>query len=139
MLSLSIRVFAEEPSPLDFIKEVTSPYVEKAAAHASSAIKSATEMKQEAVDYTSQVMELTQKDLEAYGKWMYKAELIPVGDAKIIEDKLNKLGEEKWELVSITQNKDNLLVVFKKPAVSYIVNYGRVPLGFLPVPVPKVR
>ncbi len=72
----------------------------------------------------------SKEDLANYGKWDYKVET--VATAAKLETQLNQLGELGWELVSVTPQADSFLLVLKKPATSYLSNYGKIPLEFLP-------
>lgn len=72
----------------------------------------------------------SKEDLANYGKWVYKVETVTT--AAKLETQLNQLGQVGWELVSITTQAENFLLVLKKPATSYLSNYGKIPLEFLP-------
>ena len=124
---------AEEPSPWGFVKEVTSSYIEPAQNATSFAGEKAanyvSQAAEKAVDYTSQAMEWSQEDLANYGRWHYKVETISFDNVKGVEEKLNELGKEKWELVFIKEDKEKFLIMLKKPAISYLASgYGQIPL-----------
>lgn len=54
-------------------------------------------------------------------KWEYKVRTLNHG--VIIDEVLNKLGEECWELVSVVMQYDHVVVYMKRPKTKD--NYGK--------------
>ena len=59
-------------------------------------------------------------------KWEYKIDVLPLNDFNSFQEKLDKIGKEGWELVSIVQSpllKSSLRIksdhfgIFKKPQI----------------------
>ena len=65
-------------------------------------------------------------DLENIGDWEYKVQEIPHISNSQLEEALNELGDERWEVSWIERTETGFLVILKKPSVSYL---GKIPLS----------
>lgn len=73
-------------------------------------------------------VEWAAEDLENIGDWEYKVEMLSLDDPEDLEAALNKLGDERWEVIWIEKNDDGHMLLLKKPSVSYL---SKIPLGSL--------
>ena len=67
-------------------------------------------------------------DLENIGDWEYKVIDVSTLSADNLEDELNALGNERWEIVWIDVIAGQRVALFKRPAVSWL---SRIPLSQL--------
>ncbi len=67
-------------------------------------------------------------DIENLGDWEYRVENLSYSSTDDLAAQLNEFGNEKWELIWIERTPDGLLVVLKKPSVSYL---SKIPLSEL--------
>ena len=67
-------------------------------------------------------------DLEKIGDWEYRVLNVAFTSPDDLEAKLNKLGNERWEVIWMERSAEGFLIVAKKPSVSYL---SRVPLSQL--------
>lgn len=74
-------------------------------------------------------IDLAKEDLQANGTWSYKTEQISLLELEQLEDKLNELGKERWELIQIVENEQNLVLILKKPNIGYIANTVQIATG----------
>lgn len=65
-------------------------------------------------------------DLENIGDWEYKVELLSHSDPGDLETALNKLGDDRWEVMWMERNNDGHMVLLKRPSVSYL---SKIPLS----------
>ena len=68
------------------------------------------------------------EDLEAIGDWEYKVKYFPNINHIALEEKLNELGTERWEVVWIDRQGPNLIVTMKRPSRTWL---NKLPLGQL--------
>lgn len=68
------------------------------------------------------------KDLENIGDWEYKVEVLPLDSPQEFEAALNKLGDDRWEVIWMEKNTVGYTVFMKKPAISYL---NKIPLSSL--------
>ena len=68
------------------------------------------------------------EDLENIGDWEYKVETFSRFDPEDLEEALNKLGDERWEVIWIEKSSAGHMVLLKKPSVSYL---NKIPLSGL--------
>ncbi len=67
-------------------------------------------------------------DLENIGDWEYKVVDLSTLDIDHLEDELNSLGDERWEIVWIDVLSGKRVALFKRPAVSWL---SKLPLSQL--------
>ena len=65
-------------------------------------------------------IEWAKDDLERFGDWEYRVVSIPMGSSKEIEDRLNELGQDRWEVFWVQEITNALQVFLKRPARSYL-------------------
>jgi len=61
-----------------------------------------------------------QEDIKNINTWEYRVVTLPRGNDKALEGALNKLGNERWQIVSVFPKKDKLTFVLKRPPKSYL-------------------
>ena len=74
------------------------------------------------------VYEWAREDLEAIGDWEYRVERFSSPTPTELEEKLNKLGTERWEVVWIDRRNADLIVTMKRPSRTWL---NKLPLGQL--------
>lgn len=67
-----------------------------------------------------------QEDFENIGDWEYRVETASFTTPEELSQTLNDLGNDKWEVIWIEKSGGDLLVVLKRPSVSYL---SRIPLS----------
>jgi hypothetical protein len=77
---------------------------------------------------SGQAVERVQEDIENLGDWEYRIVEIPDGPAEEQEQRLNELGNERWEVYWVQPAADNVRFYLKRPSISYL---SRVPLSTL--------
>ena len=65
-------------------------------------------------------VEWAKEDLERYGDWEYRVVAVAELDAAALEEELNELGQERWEVFWLERTEQGLSVLLKRPAVSYL-------------------
>ena len=66
------------------------------------------------------------KDLKNIGDWEYKVLTYGPGQVETIEQKLNELGDERWQCFWVESNKKEKNFYFKRTKMSYL---SKVPTG----------
>ncbi len=74
-------------------------------------------------------IDLAKEDLQINGTWSYKIIKIELSELALLEDKLNELGKEKWELIQLIENNQDILLIFKRSNLSYIANTVKLATG----------
>ena len=74
------------------------------------------------------VYEWAREDLEAIGDWEYKVKYFPNANHIALEERLNELGMDRWEVVWIDRQGPNLIVTLKRPSRTWL---NKLPLGQL--------
>jgi hypothetical protein len=69
-----------------------------------------------------------QEDIENLGDWEYRIVEVPNGSAEMQEQRLNELGNERWEVYWVQPATDKVWFYLKRPSISYL---SRVPLSTL--------
>lgn len=59
------------------------------------------------------------QDLERAGSWEYRVATLAAGDAEL-EQALNALGKERWEVVWVQPQAQDLRVLLKRPARTHL-------------------
>jgi len=77
----------------------------------------------------NKAIDFAKEDFQANGTWSYKTEQISLLELEQLEDKLNELGKERWELIQIVENEQNLVLILKSPNIGYIANTIRLAKG----------
>jgi hypothetical protein len=65
-------------------------------------------------------VEWAREDLDRYGDWEYQVLTLAELDAESLQAELNALGQERWELFWIDSAGQGLILLLKRPAVSYL-------------------
>jgi len=65
-------------------------------------------------------VEWAKEDLEKYGDWEYRVITLVEPGADALEDELNELGQERWEVFWVERTGQGLNLFLKRPAVSYL-------------------
>ena len=65
-------------------------------------------------------VEWAKEDLERYGDWEYRVVALAELEADALEEELNGLGQERWEVFWIERTDQGLSLLLKRPAVSYL-------------------
>lgn len=66
--------------------------------------------------------EWVKEDLEGIGDWQYKVVDIPDSSPEDVTEKLNALGNDRWECVFIEKHDSSRRFYFKKPVRVYLKN-----------------
>jgi hypothetical protein len=74
-----------------------------------------------------------QADIENVGDWEYRIVEIPNGPAALQEERLNELGDERWEVYWVQPSGNTVQFYLKRPSISYL---SRVPLSTLMRAIP---
>ena len=65
-------------------------------------------------------VEWAREDLERYGDWEYRVVMVATLEPDEIEEQLNDLGQERWEVFWVDRTEQGLSLLLKRPAVSYL-------------------
>lgn len=65
-------------------------------------------------------------DLENIGDWEYRVVELPDADSELLEETLNALGNDRWEVFWIENVRNDYRVILKRPSRSYL---SRIPLS----------
>ena len=77
--------------------------------------------KGEAETVPDDVMDWAKEDVAKIGDWEYRLVTASAGDILSLEERLNEMGSERWEVFWIEQHSDSTLTLFmKRPARSYL-------------------
>ena len=60
------------------------------------------------------------EDLARYGDWEYRVVTLAELEADALEEELNELGQERWEVFWIERTDQGLNLFLKRPTVSYL-------------------
>ena len=77
---------------------------------------------------SDEAMDRVQGDIENLGDWEYRIVALHNSAVDSIEDKLNRLGDERWEVFWVESSAEGTRFFLKRPAISYV---SRVPLSTL--------
>lgn len=66
-----------------------------------------------------------EEDIKKIGDWEYKAVLVTYDNTEELENKLNQLGDERWECFWIEKKDKDLVIMFKRPKISYLQKIPR--------------
>jgi len=77
---------------------------------------------------SGEAVERVQEDIENLGDWEYRIVELPNDSAEMQEQRLNELGNERWEVYWVQPAPDNVRFYLKRPSISYL---SRVPLSTL--------
>jgi hypothetical protein len=75
---------------------------------------------------TQQAKEWIEEDLKRIGDWEYHIEVLSFDDLPQLAEKLNTLGQQRWQCFWVEPHKDQTVFLFKRPAISYL---RRIPRG----------
>ena len=77
----------------------------------------------------SAALDWASEDLKNIGDWEYKVIELSGLSATELEDELNTLGKERWQVFWVKENStDNMQIMLKRPTVSYL---SKLPLSSL--------
>ena len=65
-------------------------------------------------------VEWAKEDLARYGDWEYRVVTLAELEADALEEELNELGQERWEVFWIERTDQGLNLFLKRPTVSYL-------------------
>ena len=65
-------------------------------------------------------VEWAKEDLERYGDWEYRVVTLAELEPDALEDELNELGQERWEVFWVERTDQGLSLFLKRPTVSYL-------------------
>ncbi len=65
-------------------------------------------------------VEWVKEDIARYGDWEYRVVVIDDMGVGELEDGLNELGAERWEVFWMERTGGNLIVFVKRPTKSYL-------------------
>ena len=65
-------------------------------------------------------VEWAKEDLARYGDWEYRVVTLAELEADALEDELNELGQERWEVFWVERTDQGLNLFLKRPTVSYL-------------------
>lgn len=77
---------------------------------------------------SGEAVDRVQEDIENLGDWEYRIVEVPNGSAEMQEQRLNELGNERWEIYWVQPATDTVWFYLKRPSISYL---SRVPLSTL--------
>ena len=61
------------------------------------------------------------EDIERYGDWEYRIMILADGEPSNLEEQLNELGQERWEVFWVERSGTDLRLFLKRPAISYLL------------------
>lgn len=76
----------------------------------------------------SDIYEWIREDIGTIGDWEYRVVSFPGSDATKIEEKLNQLGQERWDCFWVQPDDSGARFFFKRPARNYLKS---IPFGDL--------
>lgn len=79
-------------------------------------------------DKLNDPVQWAEEDIENIGDWDYRVENIPFAGAEDLQNRLNELGDDRWEVIWLERTPDGFLTVLKKPSISYL---SKIPLSQL--------
>ena len=65
-------------------------------------------------------VEWAKEDIQRYGDWEYRIIVLADGEPSTLEERLNKLGEERWEVFWVERSDTDLRLFLKRPVKSYL-------------------
>lgn len=65
-------------------------------------------------------VEWAKEDIERYGDWEYRIIKLADSEPSKLEEQLNKVGKERWEVFWIERSEADVRVFLKRPAISYL-------------------
>ncbi len=65
-------------------------------------------------------VEWAREDLQRVGDWEYRVTFIAATENQLLEQELNRLGEERWEAFWVRDSESGLTLFLKRPARSYL-------------------
>ncbi len=69
---------------------------------------------------SSDAIEWATEDIQKIGDWEYRVVTLPALSDSALEEKLNELGSERWEIFWIERTGSSLRLLLKRPARSYL-------------------
>ncbi len=74
----------------------------------------------EELDKGEDAVSWAKEDLENIGDWEYRIVELASSDVGELESGLNELGDDRWEVFWVERRGASLLLMLKRPAISYI-------------------
>lgn len=110
-------------------KGVLSKSVDLTKDFANQSVNVFTNSVEQAKTTVNKGIDFAKEDLQANGTWLYKTLQISINELEELEDKLNVLGKEKWELIQLVDLKQAVMLILKKPNAGYIANTVKLATG----------
>lgn len=104
---------------IDLTKDLTTQGIEKLSTISIDQAKTTV----------NKSLNLAKEDLQINGTWSYKVVKIEFSELESLENILNELGKEKWEMLQLIENNQNFILVLKRPNLSYIANAVKLAIG----------
>jgi thioredoxin-related protein len=90
--------------------------------------KKVEEVKSDDKEVSKQAQEWIEEDIKKIGDWEYKVLKIKHTEIDELETHLTQLGNDRWECFWIEKKDKDLLLLFKRPKISYL---QKIPKGEL--------
>ncbi len=78
--------------------------------------------KDEGLTRANSVKEWVTDDWQSKGDWQYKVVTLDPSDAAAVEQKLNELGQDRWDCFHVEATDDQWTFLMKRPKRSYLKN-----------------
>ena len=73
-------------------------------------------------------VEWAANDIENLGDWEYRVEALPFESEESLAERLNELGNDRWEVIWLEPRPNGFMVILKKPSISLL---SKLPLSQL--------
>ncbi len=94
------------------------------------------DVKSDDKELSEKAKEWIKEDIKKIGDWEYKAVNIKYESIDELENKLNELGNERWECFWVDKKEKVGVFIFKRPKISYL---QKIPKGDLFKMLDKVK
>jgi hypothetical protein len=78
------------------------------------------ELKSDNLEKSEKARNWIEEDLKRIGDWEYKVVKMSSSSFEEIEEKLNRLGDDRWECFWVEKKGKETVFYFKKPRISYL-------------------
>ena len=86
------------------------------------------EAKSDDKELSDKAKEWIEEDIKKIGDWQYKVLRMKYEGTVKLEQTLNELGNERWECFWVEKEDETVILMFKRPVVSYL---QKIPKGEL--------
>ena len=83
------------------------------------------EIKSDNQEKSEQAKKWVEEDVKRIGDWEYKIIRVHLSNIKEIEEKLNALGNDRWECFWVEKKDEGMIFFLKKPKISYLQKIPR--------------